>query len=206
MTRKKLSTEVRRRQIAEAALSIIQEQGVGGLSISGIASRVGMAPSNLYRHFSGKEEVLVTAIDYLAGRMAGNVSRSQAETRSPLARLHGVLTRHAGMLETFAGLPLLLFSEEVFHGGGELRERLLAAVHGYVEALTGLVEQGQARGEMRADLEPRVIAVMALGVLIPAAALWLMTGKSFDLHEQIEASWSVFRRGMEPEEEEEEEA
>ncbi|HEY6572448.1 MAG TPA: helix-turn-helix domain-containing protein, partial [Candidatus Eisenbacteria bacterium] len=58
MRTRKLATEVRRDQIAAAALQIIAAHGVRGLSLAAVARRVGLVPSAIYRHFAGKDEIL----------------------------------------------------------------------------------------------------------------------------------------------------
>lgn len=58
MKNEKMKTEVRREQIAAAALQLIARRGMHGLSIAGIARQVGLVPSAIYRHFDGKDHVL----------------------------------------------------------------------------------------------------------------------------------------------------
>ncbi len=47
---RKLGTEIRKQQIAQAALSLVASHGLKGLNIAGIAGQVGLAPSAVYRH------------------------------------------------------------------------------------------------------------------------------------------------------------
>jgi AcrR family transcriptional regulator len=58
MGAEKLATAIRRRQIAEAALSVVARDGMNGLSMSGLAGHVVLVTSAIYRHFDSKGEVL----------------------------------------------------------------------------------------------------------------------------------------------------
>ena len=51
----KLDTQIRREQIAEAAMSLVASQGLRRLSVAAVARRVGIVPSGIYRHFKSKE-------------------------------------------------------------------------------------------------------------------------------------------------------
>jgi AcrR family transcriptional regulator len=50
--------ETRRSEILSAAADLMMQDGIGNISLNGIARRAGIAKSNLYRYFTGKEEIL----------------------------------------------------------------------------------------------------------------------------------------------------
>jgi TetR/AcrR family transcriptional regulator len=58
--------EIRRAEILQAAAELIMQDGFDKVSLNGIARRAGIAKSNLYRYFDGKEEIFfdVMAHDY----------------------------------------------------------------------------------------------------------------------------------------------
>jgi len=191
MAKKKLKTEVRRRQIAKACLRIIGAHGVKGLSIARVASAVGIAPSNIYRHFKGKEEVIGEALEYIRARLRKNIETARNETGPASERLMGVLRRHAAMAGEIRNLPLLLFSEEVFLGAPALKRKLQAGLREYIGALVGLVAEGQENGEIRRDIGPETLAMVGFGAVMPAAILWHLSGKTFDLDAQAETHLRV---------------
>ena len=71
MVAQKLGTDIRQQQIVQAALSLISSHGLKGLSIAGIASRVGLVPSAIYRHFKNKEQVIDAILDLIRERLLG---------------------------------------------------------------------------------------------------------------------------------------
>lgn len=56
---------IRRRQIVEAAVSIIAEQGLQNLSLSQIEKRAGMSRGQLTYYFPAKEDILLAVFDRL---------------------------------------------------------------------------------------------------------------------------------------------
>ncbi|QUH03897.1 TetR family transcriptional regulator [Saccharopolyspora erythraea] len=55
-------TEVRRRQVVRAALELISEQGIAGVSARDIARHAGVSPGTITYHFSGVREIVAEAI------------------------------------------------------------------------------------------------------------------------------------------------
>jgi TetR/AcrR family transcriptional regulator, transcriptional repressor of bet genes len=60
------NTQLRRRQIVEALLSVMAERGYDGASTQAIARRAGLAPGLIHYHFASKQEILLEAVRELA--------------------------------------------------------------------------------------------------------------------------------------------
>ncbi|MTV37864.1 TetR/AcrR family transcriptional regulator [Duganella radicis] len=60
--RVRLTTEVRRQQILDAALTEFTALGFNAASIAKIAARAGMSKANLYVHFASKDEIFETLL------------------------------------------------------------------------------------------------------------------------------------------------
>jgi AcrR family transcriptional regulator len=193
MAREKLETEIRQEQIAQAALSLIATHGIKGLSVAAVARRVGLVPSGIYRHFTGKDEVLGIALDFIGERLLANVHAVAAETEEPLERLHRLLMRHVRMLQQNQGILRVIFSEDA-HGGDPARKaKVLRMIQAYLDAIAGIVRDGQRQERIRADIEPITAALMFLGLIQPAAILWHISDGGFDVTHHVAKAWKVFR-------------
>jgi AcrR family transcriptional regulator len=75
--RTRLSPDVRRKQILEAALVEFSSLGFAATSIARIAARVGISKANVYVHFSSKDEIFETLLTSLSsvGKAQGNWAR-----------------------------------------------------------------------------------------------------------------------------------
>ena len=87
MSDEKLDTQIRREQIAEAALELLASRGLRAVSVAAVARRVGLVPSGIYRHFKSKDEILQAVLDLLRQRILDNVEAARAEHADPLLRL-----------------------------------------------------------------------------------------------------------------------
>lgn len=196
MKNEKLKTEVRREQIATAALQLIARWGVRGLSIAGIARQVGLVPSAIYRHFDGKDHVLDLVLDQIRQRLLDNVQAVQVETDDSVEALRRLLFRHIKLIRESEAIPLLVFSDQVYSGRPERKARMQRIIQDYLEQVGKVVQRGQKEKALRADLDPGVVAVMFLGLVQPAAILWHLSEGAFDVTKHTEKAWQVFRRAI----------
>ena len=63
MSRSGAASGVRDRRILDAAAQAFAEKGFHGVSVDEIGRRAGLSGPALYRHFSGKDEILATLLD-----------------------------------------------------------------------------------------------------------------------------------------------
>lgn len=196
MSVEKLGTAVRRQQIAEAALSIIAREGVKGLSMSGLAGRVGLVTSAIYRHFKNKDEVLEAVLDLLRERFTVNIQRVRKKTGDPEERLKNLLALHLQLIQEVHALPRVLFSDEVYGGSSQRKTILHEIIRNYLSEIAAIVREGQEQHLFLADLDPETVSVMFLGLIQPTVILWHLSNGQFDLQRHMEKAWPIFSRAV----------
>lgn len=191
MATEKLDTEIRREQIVRAAVSIVANHGLQGLSIAGLARRVGLVPSAIYRHFRNKEEVIDATLDFIRSGLQDIINASCESTSNTGDRLRGILMRHVSFIRDNNAITRIVFSEEVYSGVPERRSRLYGIIREYLEGVGKIVRHGQQEGRIRSDIPPETIALMLLGLIQPAAILWHISEGAFDVTKHAEKGWKV---------------
>ena len=194
---KKLRTEVRREQIAQAALVLISRRGLNELNIGALAKEVRVVPSAIYRHYAHKDAVLESVLDLISNSLLENVKAVRDETPDSLEQLHFLLQRHIRLVRHQAGIPRVIFSEQIFAGNARRRQRIHKIISAYLEEIARIVTQGQNAGQIRPDVSPDSAAVMFLGLVQPAIILWLMSNQTFDVAGHAEQAWILFREMLE---------
>ncbi|MEW6440889.1 MAG: TetR/AcrR family transcriptional regulator [bacterium] len=192
MSLEKLDTEVRKQQIAKAALDLVTAKGTRALNISEIAKRVGVVPSAIYRHFGSKDQILDAMLDLIRENLLANVRTVCTETSDPIERLHRLLVRHVGLIVENRAIPRIIFSEDVYGGEPERRAKVYEMIRTYLERIGQIVREGQAAARLRPGIEPSTAALMFLGMIQPAAILWHVSDGAFDVARHAEAAWKVF--------------
>jgi AcrR family transcriptional regulator len=188
----KLQSRIRREQIAQAALSVVANQGLKALSMGAVARRVGLVPSAIYRHFENKDQVLDAAIEQIGRRLTGNVQATLRATHDPLERLHRLLLLHIQQIRENRAIPRIVFSEDVYGGHRERRSNILKIVRRYLASVSEIVRQGQKQKQIRRDLDPENAALLFLGLFQPAGILWHITDGGFDVTKHATRAWRMF--------------
>ncbi|HXD68183.1 MAG TPA: TetR/AcrR family transcriptional regulator C-terminal domain-containing protein [Solirubrobacteraceae bacterium] len=122
--------------IVAAAIEVLDETGVSGLSMRGVAQQLGTGAASLYAHVSGKEELLELVFDELVGRVPlpePDPSRWREQIHQMAGDLRRILISHRDV--ALAGLgrvpssPKVLEAAEVVVAvmrAGGLSDRVLA--------------------------------------------------------------------------------
>ena len=191
MAEEKLDTQTRREQIAEAALSLVADQGLRRLSVAAVARRVGLVPSGIYRHFKSKDEIVAAVLDRLEQRLLANVQAARQENADPLDCLKDVLARHIRFIREGRAIPRIIFSDDVHAGNPARRQRVLQIFTRYTGEVGQIVRLGQSQGCIRPDLDPQTVTMMIFGIIVPAGILWHLTDGGFDVTRHSQRAWQL---------------
>src|SRR5512144_1839490 len=149
----KLHTEIRQEQFAQAALALIAEHGIEDLSVARVARRVGLVPSAIYRHFSGKDELVDAVVTLIRERLHKNVAAAVEETEDALERLHRLLLAHTRLIRQNKGILRIIFSDELHHGYPDRKARVYEMINSYLKRVAAIVSDGQRSGQIRNELD-----------------------------------------------------
>ncbi len=196
MADEKLDTEIRREQIAEAALALVADRGLNRLSIAAVARRVGLVPSGIYRHFRNKDEMLLAVLDRIESRLMENVRAAIGETVDPLEQIHSLLLRHVRFIREGRAVPRIIFSDDFHKGHPHRKSRVERILCGYLGKIGEVVRQGQQQGKIRAELDPATVALLFMGIVMPAGILWHVTEGGFDVTRHAERAWEILRHAI----------
>jgi AcrR family transcriptional regulator len=160
---------VRRHQIAQAALKVLAEQGLGRFTTQAIAAELGVTDGSLFRHFPTKADVVLAALDELEARMFEGFPPVDPD---PVLRLERFFRHRAGLLLAEPLIARLAFSEELPHAAGEAGARQVASWKarslGFVEAC---LDEAVSMGRLSADLPRHEAALLVVGALLALARL-----------------------------------
>jgi AcrR family transcriptional regulator len=102
-------TPLGRESITEAALRIVDAEGLDGLSMRRLADELGTGPASLYAHVSGKQELLQLLIDRVAGEFElpePDAERWQEQVKDLARQMRAVLTAHRDLAgASLANIP-----------------------------------------------------------------------------------------------------
>lgn len=188
----KKSTRVRKEEIVQAALDVVGKKGLKALTISAIAASAGMSEANIYRHFSGKDEIYSAIADFIRNSVMGKASVIAASSRKPLEKLETIFSSHITIIAEHPGIPRFIFSEDILLGHPELAKIFAARIDGYIETISGVITAGIHEGELKPGICPRETALTLLGMIQFTALRSTFGGLSCDIALEGGKLWQNF--------------
>lgn len=168
--RTRLTPEVRRQQILDAALAEFSAAGFTAASISRIASRAGISKANVYVHFASKDDMFETLLEQLLNRSRNNWSQLQGMTGVEELVERLIDFAYGGLTDDTIAITRLLLTEG--HRMPHLLEKWVlgqgradrqALIDGYVA--NGMVKTSPLTDHFSFVMAPVVYATVAQMVL-----------------------------------------
>ena len=161
--------EERRRQILDAAVRAFAARGYHGCRVSDVAREAGVAYGLVYHYYGSKEALLDAIFRETWGAMLATI-KSVEELDEPSHDQVRKVTEI--VLRTWRRDPDLVrvLVREVTRSSQVQRET--DEIELAMQALERIVEQGQASGEFRSDLEARLAATIWYGALEELLTGW----------------------------------
>lgn len=148
--------------ILAVAVEAFNEHGYEATSIAMLAARLGLAKSALYHHFVSKEAILQAALDAALGGLEAVLDESASQIGEPADRLAFVLRSAVHVLaERLPEVTLLLR----VRGNTEVERAALLRRRAFDKAMQELVREAQQAGQVRADIDARVVERLLFGMI-----------------------------------------
>lgn len=175
--------EQRRQAILDAALEVFIGRGYQLATIDDIAARCGLSVGALYRYFRNKGEIMLTLVENRLGRTPEFFARLTETTGDPWQRIERAVDLFASALRVrhpATGRLLLVTLAEAVQDG-EVRRGLHARFGALVHYLDGIIAEGIAAGEFRADADATALAVLLLCTADGLTVYWVTDTPGVDL-------------------------
>lgn len=150
-------------RILKAAGTLFAESGFDAVSINTIAERAGVSKANIFHHFDSKDALYVAVLRQACENSTERLQRLGSDT-GPFPQRLAAFAQHllADMLDHAEVSRLIL--RELLLGGAQRGREFAEKVFGDNFArLVEILRAGQARGELRADIDPAMIAALLIG-------------------------------------------
>lgn len=82
---------IRRRQLVEAAIAVIHEQGFAQATVARIARQAGMASGLVHHYFDDKDDLLFATMRHLLAELRADAVARLARARDPLQRIRAII-------------------------------------------------------------------------------------------------------------------
>lgn len=159
--------DARRREILVAAHRCFARRGFQATTMQDVADAVGLSVGALYRYFDGKEALIEALAEW--GRAQKRELMDDVPPPGGTEGLPELVVRLASALSApEAAATAVRFDVRVWGealGQPDLESFVQESLSDFQQLITGYVEDAQAEGEIRSDVEPETVARVVVSLL-----------------------------------------
>lgn len=164
----------------EAAMDAFWQKGYEATSLADLCKHTGLHKGSLYQTFGSKHELFMRALKNYMERTFGEVAAVISDVESPIERIRAVMHKIINQASAESGCMMLNSVAELAPHDPEVKEALLANAQRRLGAMTELVGEAKAAGEIQDSRPSEDIAAQLMVTLAGSAT----TMKAFLTREQ----------------------
>ncbi|KKI91777.1 TetR family transcriptional regulator [Bacillus sp. SA1-12] len=171
------------KQIIDAAVIVIAENGYHQAQVSKIAKQAGVADGTIYLYFKNKEDILVSLFQEKMGIFIEKIEGEIKSSETAAEKLYTLIKTHFSLLAEDHHLAIVT-QLELRQSNKELRLRINEVLKGYFNVVDKIITAGKEMGEFREELDLRLTRQMIFGTIDETVTTWVMNDQKYDLSEQ----------------------
>lgn len=168
------------KQIIDAAVIVIAENGYHQAQVSKIAKEAGVADGTIYLYFKNKEDILISVFREKMGVFVENVKEILKKEISATEMLAKMIENHFSLLNGDRHLAIVT-QLELRQSNKELRYRINEVLKEYLTLLDTILKEGIEKGEFDERIDIRLARQMVFGTIDETITSWVMNDQKYDL-------------------------
>jgi AcrR family transcriptional regulator len=190
-----VKTADRKIQIINTTLFIIGESGLQGLTTAKIAAMSKITEAAIYRHFSGKDDIVLQTIDAIGKRLSSTLLSVKEETIEAPEKLSKIFRTHLDHIQKNRGIPRIVYTSEV-HLDEKMRAKLFEIIEFYLRTIKSILEEGVISEKFKKDLDVNAEARRFLSMIQFTAFRYSLSGFNKDTIDEGLTLWNSFLKSL----------
>ena len=168
------------KQIIDAAVVVIAENGYHQAQVSKIAKQAGVADGTIYLYFKNKEDILISVFEDKMSLFVENLRDIINDSIPASEKLLKMVENHFRVLATNHHLAIVT-QLELRQSNKEIRLKINDVLKEYLILLDDILIEGIENGEFEENLEIRLARHMVFGTIDETITTWVMNEQKYDL-------------------------
>ncbi|MGB3260192.1 TetR/AcrR family transcriptional regulator [Paenisporosarcina sp.] len=168
------------KQIIDAAVVVIAENGYHQAQVSKIAKQAGVADGTIYLYFKNKEDILISVFQEKMGLFVENLKVIISDGSTSSEKLLKMVENHFRVLATDHHLAIVT-QLELRQSNKEIRMKINEVLKEYLMLLDDILIEGLENGEFQEELDIRLARHMVFGTIDETITTWVMNEQKYDL-------------------------
>lgn len=183
------------KQIIDAAVKVIAENGYHGSQVAKIAKQAGVADGTIYLYFKNKDDILVSVFQEKMGQFIEKISEQINTEQKADDKLLKLIEMHFLQLENDHDLAVVT-QLELRQSDIELRTQINQVLKSYLNVLDTIIQEGIDDGIFQQNLHVRLVRQMIFGTIDEIVTNWVMQDHKYSLVEQASDVHSLIIKGL----------
>ncbi|CDO01693.1 Fatty acid metabolism regulator protein [Oceanobacillus picturae] len=183
------------KQIIEAAVEVIAENGYHASQVSKIAKKAGVADGTIYLYFKNKEDILVSVFEEKMGQFIEQTENSIEQKEDANKKLLALIEMHFQQLASNPHLAVVT-QLELRQSNPELRVKINQVLKPYLTLIDSIIKEGMEDGLFRKELILPLVRQMIFGTLDETVTNWVMKERKYNLVDQAGDVHQLLTNGL----------
>lgn len=170
------------KQIIDAAVIVIAENGYHQAQVSKIAKQAGVADGTIYLYFKNKEDILISVFQEKMGVFVSELEKIIAKDESAADKLGMMINSHFSLLASDLHLAIVT-QLELRQSNHDIRMKINNVLRGYLKLMDRILVSGMESGEFDQNMDIRLARQMVFGTMDETITTWVMNDHKYDLVE-----------------------
>ncbi len=183
------------KQIIDAAVIVIAENGYHQAQVSKIAKQAGVADGTIYLYFKNKEDILISVFQEKMGVFVSKLEQIISRDLDAASKLGLMIESH---FELLAGdIHLAIVTQlELRQSNYEIRMKINNVLREYLKLMDQILVKGMEDGEFDQAMDIRLARQMVFGTMDETITTWVMNDHKYDLVELAPQVQRLLLKGM----------
>ncbi|KYG58123.1 TetR/AcrR family transcriptional regulator [Planococcus maritimus] len=183
------------KQIIDAAVIVIAENGYHQAQVSKIAKQAGVADGTIYLYFKNKEDILISVFEEKMGVFVSELEKIIAKDASAADQLGMMINSHFSLLASDLHLAIVT-QLELRQSNHDIRMKINNVLRGYLKLMDRILVSGIESGEFDQNMDIRLARQMVFGTMDETITTWVMNDHKYDLVELAPKVQRLLLKGM----------
>ncbi|MFD2926167.1 TetR/AcrR family transcriptional regulator [Halobacillus naozhouensis] len=183
------------KQIIDAAVVVIAENGYHSSQVSKIAKKAGVADGTIYLYFKNKEDILISLFQDKMGQFIERIEQETTSRQTAEEKLLTLVETHFEQLAADHHLAIVT-QLELRQSNKELRSKINQVLKRYLAVIDQILEEGIKEKLFRDDLNRKLVRQLIFGMMDEAVTNWVMKDQRYHIGDQAKEVHSFIINGL----------
>ncbi|GAA0429159.1 fatty acid metabolism transcriptional regulator FadR [Lentibacillus halophilus] len=183
------------KQIIEAAVEVIAENGYHASQVSKIAKKAGVADGTIYLYFKNKEDILISVFEEKMGQFIEQIASSIRHQNRADDKLETLIDKHFRQLAADHNLAIVT-QLELRQSNSEIRQKINQVLKPYLVVMDDIITEGMEQRVFRDELNIPLVRQMIFGTLDEIVTNWVMKEQKYNLVDQVPLVHGFITNGL----------